>query len=522
MAVVEESFKSISPAEFFYKNKEIAGFSNPARALYQTIRELVENSLDATENHGILPTVKVSIRELDVVPEGAYYEVVVEDNGVGIPPKYVPQAFAQLLFSSKYVLRQSRGMFGLGAKMAVLYAQITTGYPAEVIVAPIKSKHIYSFKLKIDIRENKPVILNFTTTSNILGKHGTTVRLITLGDWARSKQRIYEYIKRTAIIAPYAEILFRDPDSNYLLFERTIDKLPPPARETLPHPHGVDIETMKSILKSLADRPILESLVESFQGIGVMTAQRILAEAGIKQEKKSGELTDPEVEALVRVMRSFKDIKPPRADHLSYLGEEIIVAGLKKAFEPEFATAITRKPSVFEGHAFIVEVGIAYGGKVPVVEKPLVLRYANKIPLLYDEGSDVVFKVLDEKKGIDFKVYEIEFPSPLVILTHICSTKIPYRGVGKEAVADIPEIEEEVESALREALRELRSYILKKRKELEEIEKAVAIAKYIPEIANSLSKMYKVDPQEISVKLLELLNSRLKSFKIPSLSSVVV
>ncbi|MCX8208072.1 MAG: DNA topoisomerase VI subunit B [Sulfolobales archaeon] len=522
MAVVEENFKSISPAEFFYKNKEIAGFSNPARALYQTVRELVENSLDATENHGILPTIKVSIRELEVVPEGAYYEVVVEDNGIGIPPKYVPQAFAQLLFSSKYVLRQSRGMFGLGAKMAVLYAQITTGQPAEVIVSPIRSKHVYSFKLKIDIKENKPVVLGFTTTSNILGGHGTIVKLVTIGDWTRSRQRIYEYLKRTAVVAPYAEIVFRDPEGNYLLFERSIEKLPPPAREALPHPHGIDLETMRSILKSISDKPVVEGLVESFQGVGRTTALRILEEARIGVEKRAGELSEPEIETLVRVMKNYRDIKPPRADHLSYLGKEIIVAGLKKIFEPEFATAISRKPSVYEGQAFIVEVGVAYGGKVPVAEKPLILRYANKIPLLYDEGSDVVYKVLDEKKGIDFKVYEVEFPAPLVILTHICSTKIPYRGVGKEAVADVPEIESEIESALREVLRELRSYVLQKRRELEEIEKAVAIAKYIPEVAESLSRMYRVNPQEISVKLLDLLNSRMKSFKIGSLSSIVM
>lgn len=520
MTAVEEGFKAISPAEFFYKNKELAGFSNPARALYQTIRELIENSLDATENYGILPTVKVSIRELEKIPEGGYYEVVVEDNGVGIPPKYVPQAFAQLLFSSKYVLKQSRGMFGLGAKMAVLYAQITTGQPADVIVAPIKSKHIYSFKLKIDIKENKPVILSFSVTSNLHGKHGTLVRLVTLGDWSRAKQRIYEYIKRTAIIAPYAEIGFRDPEGNYILFERVIDKLPPPAREILPHPHGVDIETLKDIIRAKASKPIVETLKESFQGVGETTARRILEEAKIDPGKKSGELTDMEVEVLVKTMKNFKDVKPPRADYLSYLGNEIITAGLNKVFEPEFVYATTRKPSVYEGHAFIVEVGLAYGGKVPLVEKPLVLRYANKIPLLYDEGSDVVIKVLNE--SIDFSVYEIDFPAPLVILTHICSTKIPYKGVGKEAVADVPEIEKELENAIRDSLRELRSYILRKRKEMEEIEKAVTIAKYIPEVANSLSKIYKVDPREISVKLLEILNSRLKTFKIDDLSNVVV
>jgi DNA topoisomerase-6 subunit B len=514
-----EQFKAISPAEFFYKNKEIAGFSNPVRALYQTVRELIENSLDATENYGILPTIKISLRELRQVEEGAHYEVVVEDNGIGIPPKYVPQAFAQLLFSSKYVLRQTRGMFGLGAKMAVLYAQITTGYPAEVIVAPIKSKHIYSFKLKIDIRENKPVVLSFSMTSNVSGRHGTIVRLVTLGDWSRAKQRIYEYVRRTAVIAPYAEILFRDPEGSVVLFERSISKLPPPAREVLPHPHGVDIETLKSMLQTQSVNPVAEVLVESFQGVGEVTARRILSEAGIPPEKKAGELSDREIETLLRVMKNSKDIKPPRADHLSYLGRDIIVAGLTKIFNPEYANAITRRPSVYEGHAFIVEAGIAYGGGVPPLEEPLVLRYANKIPLLYDERSDVVYKVLER---IDFKLYEVEFPAPLAIVTHICSTKVPYKGVGKEAVADVPEIEHEVESALREVLRDLRSYLLRKKRELEEVEKAVSIAKYIPEVSNALHKMYGVDPKVVSQKLLEILNSKLKTFKIDSLSDVVV
>jgi len=519
VAQSEEQFKAISPAEFFYKNKEIAGFSNPVRALYQTVRELIENSLDATENYGILPTIKVSLRELKQVEGGAHYEVIVEDNGIGIPPKYVPQAFAQLLFSSKYVLRQTRGMFGLGAKMAVLYAQITTGYPAEVMVAPIRSKHVYSFKLKIDIKENKPVVLSFSMVSNVSGRHGTVVRLVTLGDWPRAKQRVYEYVRRTAVVAPYAEILFRDPEGNAVFFERSINKLPPPARETLPHPHGVDIEALKSIIRSRGGSPLLEVLVESFQGVGEITAQRMLSEAGIPLEKRAGELSDRELETLLRVMRNFRELKPPRADHLSYLGRDIIVAGLTKIFSPEYANSVTRKPSVYEGHAFIVEAGVAYGGKVPLLEEPLILRYANKIPLLYDERSDVVYKVLER---IDFKLYEVEFPAPLAIVTHICSTKVPYKGVGKEAIADVPEIEREVENALREVLRDLRSYLLRKKRELEEVEKAVSIAKYIPEVSNALHRMYGVDPKVVSQKLLEVLNSRLKTFKIANLSDVVV
>ncbi|MCD6195275.1 MAG: ATP-binding protein, partial [Staphylothermus sp.] len=121
MAIAEtsEKYRAISAAEFFYKYKEIAGFANPARALYQTIRELVENALDATDAHGILPNIKIVIEKADQVHE--YYKITVEDNGIGLPPHIVPEAFGRVLFSSKYVLRQTRGMFGLGVKVAVLY-----------------------------------------------------------------------------------------------------------------------------------------------------------------------------------------------------------------------------------------------------------------------------------------------------------------------------------------------------------------------------------------------------------------
>jgi len=517
-----ERFQSLSPAEFFYRNKEIAGFSNPARALYQTVRELVENALDATDTYGILPIIKVSIDADTSGGRSDVYVVSVEDNGIGIPPHQVPQAFAQLLYSSKYVLRQTRGMFGLGAKMAVLYGQVTTGRPVEVISSPTGSTRIYSFKLMIDIKNNRPIILYKASYRKSNDWHGTVVKVAIEGDWGRSKPKIYEYLKRTAIIAPYATIVFKDPDGNIIYFKRSTTLMPKPPKEVKPHPHGIDIEMLKMMISVTTCNTLKEFLIKEFQSIGEVTSKAIIESAGLSPDVNPKLLTVNEVENLVRVLKEFKDIRPPKADHLSYLGEEIIKSGLESILKPEFVTAKTRKPSVYEGHAFIVEVGLAYGGKIPLSEEPILLRFANKIPLLYDEKSDVAWKVLSQ--NIDWSHYEISFPAPLVTLVHICSTKIPYKGVGKESIADVPEIEREIENGIREVARELRSYIIKKRREMEEAEKAIGIIKYIPDIASALHKIVggNVSEDVIKGKLLELVLKKYRSIRIERVEDVVI
>ncbi len=516
-----EKFRGLSPAEFFYRNKELAGFSNPARALYQTVRELVENALDATDAHGILPTIKVSIDSNLINERPEVYLVSVEDNGIGIPPDNIPQAFAQLLYSSKYVLRQTRGMFGLGAKMAVLYGQITTGKPVEVISSTINSSRIYLFKLMIDIKANKPIIIHRASFRKSNDWHGTIVKVFIEGDWGKAKSRICEYIKRTAIIAPYATIVFKDPDNNVVYFKRSTTSIPKPPREVKPHPQGIDIEMLKMMISSTNARTLREFLIKEFQGVGESTANKLLQASGLNPDKDPKTLINDELEVLARTLKDFKEFKPPRTDHLSYLGEDLIKAGLQTILGPEFIAARTRKPRVYEGHAFVVEAGIAYGGSVQPSQEPILLRFANKIPLLYDEKNDVAWKVVSQ--NINWDNYEIAFPAPLVILVHICSTKIPYKGVGKECIAEVPEIENEIENAVREVARELRNYLVKKRKESEELEKAVSIIKYIPDIAHSLSKITgEVSAEALSNMLFQLVIKRFKNLKARTVNDIVL
>ncbi|MCD6324283.1 MAG: DNA topoisomerase VI subunit B [Desulfurococcales archaeon] len=512
-----ERFRALTPSEFFYRNKELAGFSNPARALYQTVRELIENALDATDSHMIRPVIKVVVRREG---EDRFFSVTVEDNGIGIPPAHVPQAFGQLLYSSKYVLRQTRGMFGLGAKMAVLYGQMTAGKPVEVVTSTILSKRIHHFKVSINIKSNTPSIVKKGSYSKLSEWHGTSVRIYLEGDWMRSKSKIYEYLKRTAIIAPYADIIFEDPEGNVLYFERSISKLPIPPREVKPHPKGVDLEMLKMMASATKAKTLKDFLVKEFQSVGEVTALRIISRAGLDPRKSPKSLRGHEVERLVRAIKEDDKIKPPKGDHLSFVGPEIIEAGLKAVLKPEFVAAVTRKPSVYGGHAFIVEAGIAYGGEIQPSDKPVLYRYANKIPLLYDEGSDVSRKVIDT---IDWGVYGVSFPAPLAVLVHICSTKVPYKGVGKESVADVPEVQKEIELAVREVARRLRRYLMKKRREREEAERAVAIVKYIPELVRSLKKIVgDVKEDMLEKELLKMVNMKLRAMRINSVDEVVV
>ncbi len=519
-----EKFRSLSAAEFFYRNKEIAGFSNPARAIYQTVRELVENALDAADSHGILPVVKVSISS-DVIPERPdVYLISVEDNGIGIPPDNIPQAFAQLLYSSKYVLRQSRGMFGLGAKMAVLYGQLTTGRPVEVVSSTINSSRIYFFRLAIDVKENRPIVLHRGSFKKEGDWHGTMVKLFIEGDWNRAKPKVYEYLKRTAIIAPYASIIFKDPSGNVVYFERSTTLMPRPPKEVKPHPHGVDMEQLKMLIHSTTAKTLKEFLIKEFQGIGEITSTTFLDTVKIDPAKDPKSLSNDEIELLVKSLKEYNGFKPPRADHLSYLGEEIIKTGLMTILKPEFVTAKTRKPRVYEGHPFVVEAGLAFGGDIPPSEEPVLLRFANKIPLLYDESTDVAWKVIEPKTGsINWDAYEVKWPAPLVILVHICSTKIPYKGVGKESIADVPELEKEIESCIRDVARELKSYIIRKRKETEEAEKAIEIVKYIPDVATSLSAITnELSPEAITNNLMRLVLNKFKNVKIRDVKDVVL
>jgi DNA topoisomerase-6 subunit B len=501
-----ESFRQLSPSEFFYRNREIAGFSNPARAVYQTVREFIENSLDATEVHGILPVITLRISREDPSNPN-HITIQVEDNGIGVPPQFIPDAFGRVLYSSKYKFRQTRGMYGLGAKMAILYAQLTTGKPFEIYSSTRKTRYIYYYKLMIDVKRNEPQILEMASWEKRSKWHGTIVKLTIEGEWSRRvRDYVAVYIKRTAIITPYADItailpsVEKEDEYEVLRFPRVTSMLPRPPKEAKPHPLGIDLEMLKMMINETGAKTVLSFLTNEFQRIGEVTATRILKNAGIDPDKPPRTLDDDELQRLYKAMREEK-YWAPTDEPLSPIGEELIRIGLKEILRPEFIATASRKPSSYSGHPFIVEGGIAYGGELasrldeiaqdsvkgetgPYI---VLLRYANKIPLLYDEKTDVMWSIVDPSKFPWRSVYKLEPTDTVAVLIHICSTKVPYKGVGKESVANVEEVESEVRLLAQELARKLREYIQRKKRVQEARQKLSLFLRYIPEVAASLA-----------------------------------
>jgi DNA topoisomerase-6 subunit B len=484
--LAQTTFEEISAADFFYRNRDIAGFTNPSRAIFAAIRELVENSLDAAESLRIPPEIYVRLSyEGEGSPETQIYKLRVEDNGIGIQPRHIPSAFGQVLFGSKYKLKQQRGTFGLGGKMAILYGQITTHQPATVTSSTGTTK-IYEYKLMIDIQKNRPLIMDRKVLINKEQWRGTVVEFTLEGDYLRAMPKILDYFKQTAMVNPYANLTFVDPKGRLYKFTRVTKDMPAPPQETKPHPYGVDVELLQRLIQVTPYKTMHEFLKNHFHRVGEITAQKFLEFSNLSPSKNPKKLSHEEIVRLMHMLKKYKDFLPPDASCLSPLGEELLKAGILKELKPEFAVVHQRRPATYAGHPFIIETGIAYGGEVPKRGTFILYRFANRIPLLYDEASDISMRVITT---MNWRRYRVMPDMPIAILVHICSTKVPYKTVGKEFIADRPEVRREIANGLREVARQI-GHFMSKREHVDREKKRLGIFnKYLPKIAQFSTKL---------------------------------
>ncbi len=490
----DEQLEEISPADFFYRNKALAGFDNPAKATYTIIRELVENALDACEEARRLPEVLINLEKMDErIPSSnvgsemptELYSLSIRDNGTGLRAEEIPRAFGQVLVSSKYKLMQSRGTFGLGGTMALLYGQITTNMPFEVTSSTGGRTHFV--RMKIDIQANKPIVLE----QKVLGtsiEPFTEVKLHFRGNYPRAKPKVLEYLKQTAMITPYANIEFRDPDGSLYSFKRNSWELPPLPKESLPHPKGIDLELLQRMLKGTKARRLVSFLESEFQKVGRKTALEILERAGLDPKLNPKKLNQEQISSLFAAISSYERFLPPDPSILSPLGEDLLMAGIRKELDPEFVYAVKRPPSSLWGHPFLVETAIAYGGGINPVGRVQLYRFANRIPLLYDASSDVSYLVA---KRINWEAYGIKSleEEPIALFVHVVSTKIPFKTVGKEFMASEPALAKEIELGWRECARKLKSYLAGKERVKRAMSRFAAFKKYYEVIASSIEEL---------------------------------
>ncbi|QQG39770.1 MAG: DNA topoisomerase VI subunit B [Candidatus Aenigmatarchaeota archaeon] len=492
--------RAISVSEFFEKNRHLLGFDNPTKALLTVVKEAVDNSLDACEEARILPDVKVIIKPL----EENVFRVTIEDNGPGIVKQQIPHIFARLLYGSKFGRgKQSRGQQGIGISAAVLYSQLTTGKPAIIYSKPDKNKKTHMVELKLDTTKNEPKILKEEDLEDGLKHTGTKIILEIQGKYIQSKHSVDEYMRQTAIMNPHANIRYENAAGEKSDWKRTVDKLPPLPKEIKPHPHGVEMGILERMAHNTDSRTVANFMQNDFCRVGSTSAEEMCRLAGIAPNAKPRELTSEQVRKLYDAIQKVKLMRPP-TDCLAPIGEKMLEEGLKNETKAEFVNAVTRDPVVYRGNPFQIEAAIAYGGDLAktqsgevasdeAVQQPAkLIRYANKMPLLYEQSSCALTKAV---QGVTWRRYGMNQPGgglphgPAVIAVHICSTWVPYTSEGKEAIASYPEIIEEIKLAVQEVARSLFQYVSGIRKTEDRAKRQKLFEVYIPELAGDLAHL---------------------------------
>jgi DNA topoisomerase-6 subunit B len=547
-------------SEFFVDNSALAGFTGE-RILYMAVRELIENALDSCETFSILPTIKISLKTFD--QSNDLWVLDCEDNGTGISSDKLPVAVCSFLTSAKYMEKQQRGLFGVGLKMVAAFSTKDTDFPIKVWSKSMEEHDEYYYELRTDIGTNKPIVLLKKQVgkheSRIEGASGFRIRVILRARLVPiTKNKIYDYVTQTSIINPYAFITF-ETDDGVFSFDRRTSSMPTPAKEILPHPSDMDLQTLKKAISKYSGQKIAlpKILCYSFQKLSYDKAKEIISNAGLDFDLKNAKISFSEHE-LIKIVNISKKTKfqNPNTEHLSPIGQEILTIGMMseytivsnknteatnsdsikydtamaveakklnhdkddknisetnnmgiirsnfsvKVLQPVL-TAYTSRTGVINNRPTIIETGLAYGGDINSFK---LYRFANKIPLLYDEGSDVAREVVSEveinKLGITKKQAKEQFSTnkeskvnrvievlPIHIFFHICSTKIPYKTAGKESIASEGELKYYMKSCLSELYRKLSTQIRKELK-LKEAENKMKLYKhYLPFIVGAIT-----------------------------------
>lgn len=501
--------KEISISEFFEKNRHILGFDSLQKALYMIVKEAIDNSLDACEEYRILPEIRVSVKKA----EDDEFLITVEDNGPGIERKEVPRVFGQLLYGSRFhSFKQSRGQQGMGITAAVLYGQITTGKHINIRTKKIGEETGWEFQLGINIKENranvsdeKPVIWD--------REHGTIITIPAKGKYQVGRQSIFEYLKETATVNPNMDLRFDDPDGKSFHFKRVLDELSRPANPILPYPLGLEAGEILALATESESPSVKTFLSREFSRISKNTADEICTRAELDGDKAPAQLSIQEIKKIQAVLKTVK-IFPPPADCLSPLGEEFIRKGLRNIYDdlhPSFySKPISRSVSTYNGNPFSVEVGLVFGGDLPHDESIRIVRYSNKVPLLYQPGACATSKAVSD---LDWRSYGLDQRNgtgipfgPMILFIHVLGIRIPYTSESKEAVAPVEEIVNEIKAALKSAGRTVRSFLNKRERRKKISEKFRLVSTILPEISDKCASIAGEEPVRIEPVLSKVAN----------------
>ena len=510
--------KQISISEFFEKNKHFLGFDTLQRSIITAVKEAVDNSLDACEESRILPDIRIEICRL----KGDRLRLITQDNGPGIPRRDIENVFGKFLLGSRFhAIRQTRGQQGIGITGVVMYSQLTAGAKTHVISKISGEASAVHVDLGIDTRKNKAtktgerrdVWIDDETGEPVA--HGVSIQTEMRAKYQRGRQSVHQYLRMTSIVNPHASIslVVRDRDSSIIeegKWARTTGKLPRIVSEIKPHPHGIHLGSLQRMLREAEERKMTSFLRHNFSGVSMRASREILQQAGLDESRTPRRIRSEEAHEIVSAFRKVKLLAPP-TDCLSPIEDLLIKKGLSKAIDSRFASTITRNPKVSQGNPFQIEVGLVFGGNLSADGPIEVLRFANRVPLMYQQGGCLLTKALE---SVDWKRYGLDQPGgrgipkgPAAVLVHLASTNVQFTSEAKEAVADNEEVFEEIRLAMLEVGRGLKNHLKKSSQRKKAQEKFELINIILPEISKKSSQLLSRDEPDLSPVITKIMDA---------------
>ena len=509
--------KQVAISEFFEKNKHFLGFDTLTRALITAVKEAVDNALDACEEARILPDIIVQITKIDNKKD--ILQLDVEDNGPGIPRTSIEKVFGQLLFGSRFhAIRQSRGQQGIGITGVVMYSQLTTGDPTHVESKIAKEATAVAVDIGLDTRKNKAVKSNQDRVDWGDKVHGLKIRTSMKAKYQKGRQSVWQYLRMTSIVNPHADIVFIDPDGQKHHWPRVTEKLPGRVEAIKPHPNGIELGQLQRLCGESSESRMTTFLRRNFSGVSGRAAKELCEVAELEEKLKPKSLKAEQIRLLLeafqgeRMLRGkpVKLLNPPTSC-LSPIEELLIKKGLSKTIDSKFVATMTRAPSVTQGNPFQIEVGLIFGEGM-AADKPVeILRFANRVPLMYQQGGCLLTKAIE---SVDWRQYGLDQAGgrgvpkgPAAILVHLASTNVQFTSEAKEALSDNEVVMEEARKAMLEMGRGLRKHLEKKKKMGKTREKFELINDIIPAIAEKSASLLQLPVPDLAASITKIMSA---------------
>jgi len=428
-------------------------------------------------------------------------------------------------------MRMSRGQQGIGISAAGMYGQLTTGKPVKIISRTSPRAAAHFFEVQIDTKKNEPLV-HENKQIDWEQAQGTQVTLEVEGKYQKGRASVDEWLEQTTIANPHVRLVYHTPESETKEYPRTYHELPPSPREIKPHPYGIEFGMLLRMLQDTKSQTVSGFLAGDFCRVSPQLATDICKEAKVYPHFKPRELKGTAAETLYRTIQSTKIMAPP-TNCLSPIGEKAILSGLYKQIKGEFYTAVSRPPAVYRGNPFVIEAGLAFGNRPneqPKPEQPAgpraegeeedenaelarVIRYANRVPLLYQQSACATFKSALNTTWKNYGVPQSRgaLPAgPMVIFVHMASVWVPFTSESKEAIADYDEIQKEITLALRECGRRLGLFVRRRERAASEYRRRNIFELYIEEVVEACNRLKggKLAKEKVKMQLQKIASSR--------------